>query len=253
MTEHVSVRREGEIAFLRFRNGTAMNVITTKLLEMMHAALDELEEAPPRVMVVEGGETTFSAGADLSAIRAMSDDAYIAFIRSEYELFRRLDGLPFLTVAVISGACIGNAAELTLACDFRIAGVGARWGLPETKVGFPAPMQRLARYVGIGKAKELVYYGKVLKALEALDVGLLSAVVPDAELSAEASALAARLATFAPIATTHTKAAINRVYRIEDDYDREELASALQCFQSADFAEGADAVLERRAPAFAGR
>lgn len=253
MSEQVDVRRDGDVAWLSFRNGSSMNVITSRLLELMHIAIDEIEAAPPRVLMIVGGEESFSAGADLSALRAMTEPEYMAFIKSEYELFRRIDSLPFLTVAVIAGACIGNAAELTLACDFRIAAAGCRWGLPETKVGFPAPMQRLARFVGIGKAKELVYYGKVLKAKDALEIGLLSSVVLDEHLFSEAEALGARLAKFAPIATTRTKAAINRVYRVEDDFDEEELASALHCFRSEDFSEGADAVLERRAPEFAGR
>jgi enoyl-CoA hydratase/carnithine racemase len=253
MSEQVDLRRDGDVAWLSFRSGTAMNVITTRLLELLHIAIDEVEAAPPRVLMIVGRKESFSAGADLSALRAMDEANYAAFIKSEYELFRRIDGLPFLTVAVVAGACIGNAAELTLACDFRIAAEGCRWGLPETKVGFPAPMQRLARFVGIGKAKELVYYGKVLKAKDAHDIGLLSSVVLDEHLMSEAEALAWRLAKFAPIATMRTKAAINRVYRIDEDFDEEELASALHCFQSQDFTEGADAVLERRAPEFAGR
>ncbi len=250
MTETVTVIRDGDIARLRFHSGLPMNVITLELLGHFHQALDGLQAEPPRVLTITGADEVFSGGADLSDLRSMSDEAYKAFIQSEYRLFRRIDDLPFLTIAVISGPCIGNAAELALACDARLASSTMRFGLPETKVGFPAPAQRLARFVGIGRAKQMIYEGSIIKAAAALDMGLATWVVAQSEIADEAARLASRYAAFAPLATRHSKAALARAYHLADDHDAAELDAAFEAFKSADFLEGATAALERRPAIF---
>ncbi|UNK80654.1 enoyl-CoA hydratase/isomerase family protein [Sphingopyxis granuli] len=253
MSENVVLQRAGHVTWLRFLSGTPLNVITLRLLEQFHESLDGIERDPPRVLVIQGGDQAFSGGADLSVMRAMPESDYLRFIELEYALFRRLESLPFMTIAVASGPCIGNAAELTLACDLRLAGRSLRWGLPETKVGFPAPAQRLAKFVGLGRAKELVYAGLVLTAERALDLGLVTRIVDDAALETEAHALAAQYAACAPLAIRHSKAALARTYQTERNWDSEELASALEMFRTEDFREGASAALERRKPNFVGR
>lgn len=252
MSELIAVERDGHVAWLTFASGLSMNVITLELLQQFHAALDAIEGDPPRVLMIAGSPTVFSGGADLATMRDMDESDYQAFIEAEYALFRRVDGLPFLTIAVISGPCIGNAAELTLACDLRIASRDVRWGLPETKVGFPAPAQRLSRFLGIGRAKEIVYLGLILKGEQMEELGLINQLVADADLTSAAQAMASRYASCAPLAVRHSKAALGRTYHVDDNHDAAELFSAITMFRSADFQEGATAILERRTPNFKG-
>lgn len=253
MSENVVLERDGHIGWLRFLSGTPLNVITLRLLEQFHAALDQAELDPPRVLMILGGDQAFSGGADLGVMREMSERDYLRFIELEYALFRRIESLPFLTISVMTGPCIGNAAELSLACDLRIAGLSLRWGLPETKVGFPAPAQRIANFVGLGRAKELIYGGLVLKAERALELGLVTRIIEDELLEAEARTTAAHYAACAPLAIRHSKAALARTYQTDRNWDAEELEAALEMFRTEDFREGASAALERRKPNFVGR
>jgi enoyl-CoA hydratase/carnithine racemase len=246
-------REDGRIARLRFSSTHRMNVMTLDTLERMLAAVDEIARDPDlRVLVVAGGDDVFSGGADLEMMRGLSDEAYKAYVATEYELFRKLEALPCLTVAALAGPCIGNAAEIALACDFRIARADLRFGYPELIVAFVAPAQRLSQYVGIGKAKELIYEGKLLRAEEAERLGLVTAVV-DGDLDAAVEEAAERYARIAPFSVPLTKEGIHRCYGLPGRYDALEASAAFATFKSEDFQEGANAALERRRPEFAGR
>jgi enoyl-CoA hydratase/carnithine racemase len=247
-------RREGgQIAQLRFRSSHRMNVMTLETLERMVQAVDEVaHDDDIRVLIVAGGDDVFSGGADLEMLRALGDDRYKAYIATEYELFRKLEALPCITVAALPGPCIGNAAEIALACDYRIARADLRFGYPELLVGFVAPSQRLSQYVGIGKAKELLYEGRLLKADEAERLGLVTKVV-DGDLTAAVDEAAERYAQIAPVAVPLTKQGIHRCYGLPGRFDALEASSAFATYKSEDFQEGASAALERRKPVFGGR
>lgn len=251
----VTLRRTsgGNVAWLRFASDHPANVITAELLERFLEAVDALEADPPRVLVVSGRDDVFSGGADLGSLRAMSDDAYRAYIAAEYRLFRRVDLLPFVTIAVVAGPCIGNAAELALACDLRLAAESARIGFPEPRVGFVAPAQRLTRFVGIGRAKELLYTGAVLRAAQAQAEGLVTAVAADDRLAHATEEMVATYASYAPVALRLTKEGVGRAYGVSDDHDEAERSAAFATFKTDDFREGSAAALERRQANFNGR
>lgn len=253
----VSVDRpgDGEITWVRFDSDHKANVFTAEMLHDLVAEIEKISVSGerPRALVLAGRDDMFSGGADLASIRDMSEAEYVDYIDTEYALFRLVETLPCPTVAMLAGACIGNGAELALACDFRVAGQKLKFGLPEMAVGFIAPTQRITRYLGISRAKELLFESAVLSADRALDLGLVSKVVPDGDLRDETESAAARYAAIAPIALELTKARLDAEFGYSVERDRQERAEALRTFQSQDFREGSEAVLARRTPEFTGR
>ncbi|MCW0211920.1 MAG: enoyl-CoA hydratase/isomerase family protein [Pseudonocardia sp.] len=246
---------DGRVATLRFASDHPMNVFTADTLERLLSHVRELrDERDVRVLLLRGREDVFSGGADLGYMGGLTDDEYKHYIATEYALFAELEDLPLITVAVLAGPCVGNATELALACDFRICAANVRIGLPEMKVGFVSPAQRLTAYVGIGKAKELLYGGRLLPADEALALGLVTTVTDD--VPAEVERAAARYAAYAPYALPFTKAGIHRCYGLTGDgpagrpFDDAEQAAAFATFRGPDFAEGAAAALAGRRPDF---
>lgn len=248
----VTVQQTGPIATLRFTSEHPMNVFTTDTLEEMLRHVRALhDDRAIRVLIIRGNDTVFSGGADLTYLGGLDHEAYRHYIATEYTLFAAVEDLPLITVAAISGPCIGNATELALACDFRIVAEDARIGLPEMKVGFVSPAQRLTAYVGIGKAKELLYGGRLLAAAEAAELGLVTAVAED--LEAETEKAARRYAGYAPYALPFTKAGVQRCYGLTGNgrrFDAEEQAAAFATFTGPDFPEGAAAALDGRRPSF---
>jgi enoyl-CoA hydratase/carnithine racemase len=253
MTVTLERSDDGTVATLRFAGEHPLNVLDAATLEALLARVREVAaDRAVRVLAVTGRDDVFSGGADLPHLAALDDDAYRAYLATEYTLFAELEELPLVTVAVIAGACVGNGAEMALCCDFRICATAARIGLPEMRVGFVSPAQRLARLVGMGRAKELLYGGRLLPAPEALDLGLVTAVADD--LAAETARATTRYAAFSPYALPFTKAGVHRAYGVDGvgarPFDALEQAAAYATFRGPDFTEGSDAALAGRRPVF---
>ncbi|AKH84970.1 enoyl-CoA hydratase [Streptomyces sp. CNQ-509] len=150
-----------------------------------------------RALVVWGGEKVFAAGADIKEMQAMDHAAMVARSRGLQESFTALARVPKPVVAAVNGYALGGGCELALCADIRIAGEGAKLGQPEILLGLipgAGGTQRLARLVGPSRAKDLIFTGRMVKAAEALTIGLVDRVVPDAEVYEQAHAWAARLA-----------------------------------------------------------
>jgi enoyl-CoA hydratase/carnithine racemase len=240
------------IAHLRFTTGSPANTMNLPFVEAFLELTRRLAETSElRVLLIQGPPGNFSGGADLSRIAGMGADTWAHFIRSEFSLFGAVDELPFITIAVLDGVCLGNAAEFAVACDLRIASDRARFGFPETAVGFQGPAQRLTRYVGLGTAKRLLYEGVVLGAEEARALGLVEWVVPAGELDRAARATAERYATLPPVAVLETKRNLADAYRLPAVEN--EIRSSLATAATEDALEGRTAFLEKRAPVFRGR
>jgi enoyl-CoA hydratase/carnithine racemase len=250
----IALERDGFVARLRFASEHPANVFTLPMLkEMSKHVADIAAGGDVRVLVIEGRDTMFSGGADLQSILDMDSDTYLEYVETEYALFRAIEVLPILTVAVLrGGSCVGNAAEIALACDFRVAADTIRIGWPEIHVGFVAPSQRLARFVGIGVAKEILFTGRLLKAPLARELGLLTTVVPADEVEEAAAKLVGQLAERAPVSVRVTKAGIERAYAFPDENPGLEVAAAAESYATDDCREGATAILERRPPVFVG-
>jgi enoyl-CoA hydratase len=210
-------------------------------------ALDALAQDPAvRVLILRGEGTTFAGGADIGQLRERRTLDAMRAINAG--MFQRVEDFPHPVIAAIEGFALGGGCELAMACDIRIAGDTARLGFPEVSLGiFPAAggTWRLPRLVGLGKAKELVFTGRLLSATEALGIGLVEHVVPAGDAEAHALVLARQIAGNGTLAVRVAKAALNAIARGNDPEPIEKLGQAI-LFESADKFERMTAFLERK-------
>jgi enoyl-CoA hydratase/carnithine racemase len=240
------------IAHLRFSTGSPANTMNLPFVEAFLELTSELSaRSDVRVLLIQGSPGTFSGGADLGRIADMDDETWAHYIRSEFALFAAVDVLPFITIAVIDGVCLGNAAEFALACDLRLMSDRARFGLPETAVGFQGPAQRITRHVGLGTAKRLLFEGVVLNGAESRELELAQWVAPAGELDAVARSTAERYAKLPPVAVLETKRNLAEAYALPPVEN--EIQSSLTTAGTEDALEGRTAFFEKRAPVFRGR
>jgi enoyl-CoA hydratase len=221
--------------------------------------LRELAEDPgARVVVLTGaGDRAFIAGADIKAMSIMDVGQALAWGQLGHEVGRLLETMPKPTIAAVNGFALGGGCELALACDLRYASASAKLGQPEVSIGIVpgwGGTQRLARVVGIGVAKELVYTGRMVDAEEALARGLVNAVFPPEELMQATLELAGALAAKSPLVLASAKRLTNRALQgALDSALADEAAAFAELFASEDQKEGMAAFLEKREPRFEGR
>jgi enoyl-CoA hydratase len=190
------------------------------------------------LIITGAGAKAFVAGADIARMSTMTRREAAAFASRGHRLFRRIEALPIPVIAAINGYALGGGCELALACDLRIAADNAVFGQPEVSLGITPGFggtQRLARLIGIGPAKELLFTGRRITASEALRVGLVSAVYPADELMAEAGQLAETIANNAPIAVRAVKKSMDIGLRAGFDAGLEAEAELhASCYESND-------------------
>ena len=256
MYQNLIYLKEGAIATVQLNRPQKKNALNSELRREMEEALRVIErDTSLKVVIVTGGEEIFCAGADIGEIKeATTAEANYKHAREFQLLFDQIESLPQPVIAAVSGYALGGGCELALACDFRIASEGARFGLPEIKIGaFPGGggTQRLPRLIGAAKAKEMIFTGDPISADQALSLGLVVKVVPKDKLTEEAKGLAAKLALLPRLAMEASKRVINKGLEMD-------LASGLElearCFGSLatshDLKEGILAFLEKRKPNF---
>ena len=245
------------IATLTFDRPAVKNALNLATVEECHRALDQLSaDQNTAVLIVTGaGETSFVSGADINDIRARTLDDGLAAINSS--LFAKIEKFPRPVIAAINGFALGGGCELALACDIRICADTAKFGQPEVGLGIipgAGATQRLPRTVGLGWAKYLVLTGEIIDAKQALDIGLVTAIVPASQLQLRARELAKKILRQGPLAARLAKLALNASGRVDLDSGLliETLAQAI-CYDSEDKIEGTTAFLEKRKPKFAGK
>lgn len=249
---HILFEKKGNVAVAAIDRPKALNALNSEVLEDLNTLLDGIEaDSEIRVLILTGsGEKAFVAGADIGEMSALTKAEGEAFGKKGNDVFRRLETLSIPTVAAVNGYALGGGCELSMACDIRICSDIAVFGQPETGLGITPGFggtQRLARLVGPGMAKQLIYSAKNIKADEALRIGLVNAVYPQEELMAQAEKLAETIARNAPIAVRACKRAINEGLELPMDE-----AIALEeklfgsCFETEDQKEGMTAFLEKR-------
>jgi enoyl-CoA hydratase len=191
------------------------NALDKATVDAFHAALDLLRKAPSlRVVIVTGVERSFVSGADISEMRARRAEDALSAINST--LFRKIEDFPTPVIAAINGFALGGGCELALACDLRVAGRSAKLGQPEVGLGIipgAGACYRLVRLLGGGRAKELIYTGRILTAEEAQRLGLVEEVTDDQEVLSRALQLARAIAAQAPLAIRMAKQAMNAAIR----------------------------------------
>jgi enoyl-CoA hydratase len=253
---------KGAVAQITLNRPDRMNTLGGGMKDdLAHAFLTLVRNDPAiRCVVLTGhGDRSFCAGADIkerSAHVPTPNDYYRAH-RETHELFSAIEQLHQPIVAAINGVALGGGLELALCCDLRIASAGARFGLPEVKLGvIPAAggTQRLPRAIGTARAKELMYTCELIDAEHAARIGLISRVVPHAELAGAALDLAQRIAAQPPLAIQAVKRAVDLGTQVSLaaglEYER---YAASMIVDSDDRKEGMRAFLEKRTPNFTGR
>jgi enoyl-CoA hydratase len=253
----IEVNVDGRIGTVRINRPDVRNALDGETVTALTAAVTKLVADPAvgAIILTGAGDKVFVSGADINAIRARGRDDGLAAINQS--LFALLDRCPKITIAAVNGLALGGGCELASACDLRVAAEHARFGQPEVALGIipgAGGTQRLPRLIGLGRAKHLILTGDAIDAQTALAWGLVSEVVPGAELAGAARRLAERVLSRGPLAVRLAKLAVNASARVdlESGLLIETLAQAI-CFQSEDKQEGTTAFLEKRPPSFTGR
>ena len=243
---------ENEIAVVTINRPKSLNALNSETLAELNTCLAEIEgRTDIKVVILTGsGSKSFVAGADISEMVNATPAEGRAMGLLAREAFGRLENMPQVTIAAVNGFALGGGCELAMSCDFRICSDNAMFGQPEVGLGITPGFggtQRLARLIGPGMAKQLIYSARNIKADEALRIGLVNAVYPQAELMDQAKKIASGIAKNAPIAVRACKKAINEGLEVcmdEAIVIEEKLFGS--CFETADQKEGMGAFLEKR-------
>ena len=246
---------DGRLATLTIDRPSRRNALDGPTVEEFHRALEEVRQARAGVLIVTGaGDQAFVSGADVASIRARRRDDALAGINSR--LMAAVEAHEAVTIAAVNGVALGGGCELALACDLRLAAEHAVFGQPEPALGIipgAGATQRLPRIVGLGRAKELILTGARWSAAQALHYGLVSEVVPAAELLAAARRMAERVLALGPLAVRLSKLALNlsASLPLQAGLAYESAVQAIT-FESRDKQEGTSAFLEKRPARFSG-
>ena len=249
--EYITYEAEGQIGIITINRPKALNALNSTVLDELDKTLDGVDLESIRCLILTGaGEKSFVAGADIGEMSSLTKAEGEAFGKKGNDVFRKIETFPIPVIAAVNGFALGGGCEICMSCDIRICSENAVFGQPEAGLGITPGFggtQRLARIVGTGKAKEMIYGARNIKAEEAYRIGLVNNVYPADELMTAAKKLATTIARNAPIAVRNCKRAINEGMQVDMDQ-----AIAIEeklfgdCFESHDQREGMAAFLEKR-------
>jgi enoyl-CoA hydratase len=255
---NILVESADGIATITFNRPKALNALNRELLGELACALEGLAaDEATRVLILTGaGEKSFVAGADITEINRLNPLEAKFFARQGLAIINRLGELPFPVIAAVNGFALGGGCELALGCDFIYAAENARFGLPEINLGIIPGFggtQRLARRVGTGRAKELIFTGRMLTAREALEMGLVNRVCAPEALMDACRETARVIAAKGRVSLRAAKQVVQQGMDCDlaTGLALETDAFAL-CLASEDAKEGTTAFLEKRPAQFKG-
>ena len=255
----VKVDRLDQVLRITVDRPDVLNALNSETLGELVDALSAAASDPTvRAVIVTGaGDRAFIAGADIKEMSRKSPQEARRFAMEGHRLTRIVEEMDKPVIAAINGVALGGGCELAIACDIRIASERARLGQPEVNLGIPpgwGATFRLARIVGEGVAREMIFSGRQLSAEEALRVGLVNAVVPHDSLQEEALKLATTIASRGPVAVAYAKRSMNRARSLDSESAAElEMDLFALAFSTEDQREGMSAFIEKRPPNFQGR
>lgn len=250
---------EPGIHLLTINRPKSLNALNADTLDEIAAAVAEVgADSGARALLVTGaGEKAFVAGADISQMQNFDSAQAQAFSERGNRTFRALEMLPVPVVALVNGYALGGGCELAMACDWIVASERAMFGQPEVNLGVVAGFggtQRLTRLVGRAMAMDLLVTGRMVKADEALRIGLVNQVVPPDQLLDKGIEIARMIASKGPVAVRLTKQIVQRGQDLDlaNACQQEAYAFGL-CCATEDQKEGMKAFLEKRPAKFVGR
>lgn len=256
MTLHL--QQDGAVARLVIDREDKRNAFTQSMWETLPGLVaDAMTDAASRVLVIQSADpSVFCAGADIAEFAVGARDPAwrarngAAIRRAQFELARA----PKPTIALVEGVCVGGGCGLAIACDMRVAGPAARFGITPARLGLVYSLhdtKLLVDLVGPSQARRILFTGQLLEAAEAARIGLIDILAEDA--AAQADALAAAIADASPHSVASTKAMVRRILDGQADDDDDTLAQFAAAFEGEDFDEGVSAFLAKRPPRFRSR
>jgi enoyl-CoA hydratase len=255
--QNITLAFEGTVAVLTLNRPKALNALNSDTIEEMGQAIAQVKASDARALILTGAGKAFVAGADISQMSNLTPTQAEHFARRGQEVFASLEALAIPVIAAVNGFALGGGCELALACDIIYASEKARFGQPEVNLGVIPGFggtQRLTRLVGRGVAAELILSGRMIKADEAVRVGLAVRAFPPEELMGEAMKLAQEIASKGPLAVASAKRLLHQGADIALDRANSMEASAFAaCFATEDQREGMTAFLKKRPANFKGQ
>lgn len=248
--EFVNYEVDGRVAVLTINRPKALNALNSAVLDEINETLEAVDLDTVRALIITGaGEKSFVAGADIGEMSTLTKAEGKAFGKKGNDVFRKIETFPIPVIAAVNGFALGGGCEISLACDIRICSENAVFGQPEVGLGITPGFggtQRLARTVGVGMAKQMIYTARNIKSAEALRIGLVNAVYPIEELMPAAKKMASIIASNAPIAVRNCKKAINDGLQV--DMDRAVVIEEKlfgDCFETEDQKYGMEFFLDK--------
>lgn len=254
----LKIATEGNICILTISAPKSLNALNSTILNEIGDFCDNFDCNKYRCLIITGdGEKSFVAGADISEMATLNVPQGQTFGQKGAAVFRKIETLHVPVIAAVNGFALGGGCELAMACDIRICSDNARFGQPEVGLGIIPGFSgtvRLARLVGMGMAKQLIYTGKAIKADEALRIGLVNEVVPQADLMNRAMEIANQIAANAPLAVKAAKLCINAEYDMDaNEAILYENGIFGRCFATEDQKNGMAAFLNKGKCEFQGK